>query len=218
MPTDAFASFPAFFEDAPALRLQDPLAEFLGAARGGLLEYRYAHAVQFAGHSCPTVASAFLMTRAALRALYPDTVPRRGEVRVELREPASEGVTGVIGGVAGFLTGAAGEGGFHGIGGRFARQGLLAFGAPIATQLRFTRLDTGEGVGVSADLRGVPGDARVAELMPLCLRGRASEAEQEAFRAGWQERVRRLLLEHADDPEVIVVRRAADAPQPEGAR
>jgi formylmethanofuran dehydrogenase subunit E len=213
MPTDAFASFPSFFDEAPAIRLQDPLAEFLGAVRDGLLEYRYEHAVQFAGHSCPTVASAFLMTRAALQALYPDTLPRRGELRVQLREPAGEGVTGVIGGVAGFLTGAAGEGGFHGIGGRFARQGLLAFAEPIATQLRFTRLDTGVSVGVSADLKRVPGDPRAQELMPLCLRGRASPQEQEAFRAAWQDRVRRLLLQHADDPEVIVVHREADGAQ-----
>jgi hypothetical protein len=209
MSTEAFASFPSFFDEAPAIRLRDPLAEFLGAVRGGLLEYRYADAVQFAGHSCPTVASAFLMTRAALRALYPDSLPQRGELRVELREPAAEGVTGVIGGVAGFITGAAGEGGFHGIGGRFNRQGLLAFAAPIATQLRFTRVDTGEGVGVSADLRRVPGDPRTMDLMPLCLRGLASPEEQEAFRAAWQDRVRRLLLQHADDPEVIVLQRQA---------
>ncbi|MEJ8838720.1 FmdE family protein [Ramlibacter sp. AN1133] len=218
MPTDAFASFPSFFDEAPTIRVQDPLAEFLGAVRGGLLEYCYADAVQFAGHSCPTVASAFLMTRAALRALYPDTLPRRGELRVELREPAAEGVTGVIGGVAGFLTGAAGESGFHGIGGRFARQGLLAYDAPIGTQLRFTRLDTGASVGVSADLMPVAGDPRVMQLMPLCLRGLASPEEQEAFRAGWQDRVRRLLLEHADDPEVIVLERESEAVLADAAR
>jgi hypothetical protein len=211
MPAHAFASFPSFFEEAPTILVQDPLADFLGAARDGLMEYRYAHAVQFAGHSCPTVASAFLMTRAALRALYPDTLAQRGALRVELRDPAAEGVTGVIGGVAGFLTGAAGEGGFHGIGGRFARQGLLAFAAPIATQMRLTRTDTGAAVGVSADLRGVPADPRTAELMPLCLRGLASAEEQEAFRGAWQDRVRRLLLEHADDPAVIVL-------QPEAAQ
>jgi hypothetical protein len=48
-------------------------------------------------------------------------------------------------------------------------------------------------------------------LMPLCLRGQASAQEQEVFRAAWQERVRRLLLQHADDPEVIVVRHEVDA-------
>ncbi|HEY0823970.1 MAG TPA: hypothetical protein VGD76_09310, partial [Ramlibacter sp.] len=177
----------------------------------GVMDYRYADVVRLAGHSCPTVASAFLMTRAALRALYPQALPRRGELRVELREAAGQGVTGVIGTVAGYLTGAAGEGGFHGIAGRFVRQGLLAYGVPLPTQMRFTRLDTGEGVGVSAELAGVPGDPRAAELMGPCLRGQASPQEQESFRAAWQDRVRRLLLEHADDPGVIVLARDPQA-------
>lgn len=210
------STFPAFFDEAPVLRLQDALADFLGAARGGVLEYRYADVVRLAGHSCPTVASAFLMTRAALRALYPQGQPRRGELRVELREAADEGVTGVIGNVAGYLTGAAGEGGFHGIGGRFVRRGLLAYGVPMESQMRVTRLDTGESVGVSADLHRVPGDPRTGELMGRCLRSLASEEERQAFGTAWQDRVRRLLLEHADDPEVIVLTRVEQAaPAPE---
>ncbi|HYE39337.1 MAG TPA: hypothetical protein VEB23_05360 [Ramlibacter sp.] len=202
--------FPAFFDAARVLRVHDPLAAFLGAARDGLLEYRYADVVRFAGHSCPTVASAFLATRKALQALYPDGLPRRGEVRVELRDAIDEGVTGVIGSVAGLLTGAAGPGGFHGIGGRFARQDLLAFDVPMPSQLRFTRLDTGAGIGVSIDLRSVPGDPRAMQLMPRCLQGTASVEDMEQFGAAWQERVRRLLLEHADDPAVIVLEPVAE--------
>lgn len=203
-------SFPPFFDAVPALRVLDPLAAFLGAARDGLLEYRYADVVRLAGHSCPTVASAFLATRAALRALYPDTLPRRGEVRVELRDAIEEGVTGVIGSVAGLLTGAAGAGGFHGIAGHFARKDLLAYGVPMRSELRFTRLDTGVAIGVSIDLRSVPGDPRAMQLMPRCLQGAASAEELEQFGAAWQERVRRLLLEHADDPAVIVLEPVAE--------
>lgn len=208
--TASASRFPAFFDAAPVLRVHDPLAAFLGAARDGLLEYRYADVVQFAGHSCPTVASAFLATRAALQALYQGALPRRGEVRVELRDPVDEGVTGVIGSVAGLLTGAAGAGGFRGIGGRFARQDLLAFGVALRTPLRFTRLDTDAAVGVSIDLRSVPGDPRAMQLMPRCLQGTASAAEMEQFGAAWQERVRRLLLEHAGDPAVIVLEPVAE--------
>lgn len=211
MNTNTQAVFPAFFDEAPVLRLQDPLADFLGAAQDGLMEYRYVDVVRLAGHSCPTVASAFLMTRAALRALYGDELPRRGELRVELREAAGQGVSGVIGSVAGYLTGAAGEGGFHGIAGRFQRQGLLAYAVPLPTQMRFTRLDTGDSVGVSADMARVPADPRVPELMGCCLRGQACAEEREAFRAAWQDRVRRLLLQHADDPDVIVLASATQA-------
>mgnify|MGYP003492414693 FL=1 len=45
--------------------MRDPLAELLGAAEGGRLEYTYADAVKLTGHSCPTVAGAWLATRQA---------------------------------------------------------------------------------------------------------------------------------------------------------
>jgi hypothetical protein len=204
-------AFPAFFAEAPIIRMIDPLADFLGAARHGEIEYRYEDAVRLAGHSCPTVAGAFLMTRTALKALYPDTLPVRGKIRVELRDAVDDGVAGVIGSVAGLLTGAAGAGGFPGIGGRFSRRGLLDFGAPVAGQLRFTRLDTGEAVGVSCHLQTVAADPRMPDLLVPCVRGLASPQEQDLFRALWQDRVRRLLVEHADDPGVFVLDRAFQA-------
>jgi hypothetical protein len=80
----------------------------------------------------------------------------------------------------------------------------LFFGQSLKQgSVRFTRLDTGQSVEVAADLSRVPGDPRMSELMPLCLSGQATAAQQREFRALWQERVRRLLLEHADDPQVI---------------
>ena len=51
---------PEFFAASPRLRVFDPLADFLGAAQDGVFEYVYADVVKLAGHSCPTVASAFL--------------------------------------------------------------------------------------------------------------------------------------------------------------
>ncbi|AMO24536.1 hypothetical protein GCM10027034_11790 [Ramlibacter solisilvae] len=199
---------PDFFDAAPRVRLRDPLAAFLGAARDGVLEYGYADAVKLAGHSCPTVASAFLMTRAALAALYGDALPERGGVKVDLRKPAQEGVTGVIANVMSLLTGATMDTGFKGLAGRFDRRRLLAFEMPVEGQARFLRLDTAAAVTVSARLERVPGDPRVGELMPLLLGGAASAEQQELFRTLWQERVRRLLLEHADDPEVFLVQQA----------
>lgn len=62
--------FPSFFTEIPPIVVHDRLAEFLGAADGGVIEYRYADAVKLAGHSCPTVAGAFLLARRALASLY----------------------------------------------------------------------------------------------------------------------------------------------------
>jgi formylmethanofuran dehydrogenase subunit E len=200
-------AFPGFFEAAPRIRVRDALADFLGAARDGVLEYRYADAVRLAGHSCPTVASAFLMARAALAALFPERLPERGEVRVELRDPADEGVTGVIANVLSLVTGATVDTGFKGLGGRFDRRQLLAYEVAIEGQVRFTRTDNGDAVTVRARVDRVPADPRAAQLMPRCVLGVASAEEQALFREIWQERVRKLLVESADDPEVIVVTR-----------
>ena len=58
---------------------------------------------------------------------------------------------------------------------------------------------------MAARLDQVPSDARVMQLMPKCLSGSATAAERALFGEIWQERVRKLLIEHADDPQVILV-------------
>ncbi len=196
---------PAFFADAPALTMHDPLAHFLGAAADGLIDYHYVDAVRLAGHSCPTVASAWVLTCRALRALYGATVPERGGVRVEMRGDAAGGVTGVMANVAALVTGAAGDAGFKGIAGHFDRRNLLAFAAPLPCEMRFTRIDTGAAVDASADLTRVPADPAMMPLLHRCIRGEATPDEHERFRTLWQDRVRRVL-EHADDEDAFVIR------------
>ncbi len=198
--------FPSFFSDAPTIRMIDPLAEFLGAAEGGVLDYRYEDAVRLAGHSCPTVASAFLMTRLALQTLYVDDLPVRGEIRVDLPDAPDAGVTGVIAAVAALVTGATAETGFRGLGGHFNRRDKLFFYQPLlSASLGFTRLDSGHRVTVTANLTQVPGDPRTATLLPRCLTDAADSTERALFRSLWQDRVRRLLLEHADDAAVFLI-------------
>lgn len=201
----ASSSFPAFFDAVPGIVLRDPLAEFLGAAEGGLIEYRYADAVKLAGHSCPTVAGAYLLTCRVLRALYGAAVPERGGIRVDFRDAQANGVTGVIAGVVGLLTGAAGSGGFKGLAGNFARRDLLAFDADLAGEIRFTRLDTGAGVTATLSLAGVPADPRMGGLLQQLLAGEGNAEIAQAFAALWQDRVRRILTEHFDDPALVLV-------------
>ncbi|MBW7903929.1 MAG: hypothetical protein H3C26_20885 [Rhodocyclaceae bacterium] len=197
--------FPAFFDAVPGIVLRDPLAELLGAADGGLIEYRYADAVRLAGHSCPTVAGAWLLTARALRALYGDAIPERGGIRVDFGEPLESGVAGVVAGIAGLLTGAAGGGGFKGLGGRHARRNLLQFDVAEVDGIRFGRLDGQGAVVVALDLSPVPGDPRMGELLPLVLQGAAGAEERTRFGELWQERVRRILVDHHDDPRLTTI-------------
>lgn len=202
-------AFPEFFQQVPPLTLRDPLAELLGAADDGVIEYRYADAVKLAGHSCPTVAGAWLMARRGLESLYPDGLPQRGGMRVEMSAPQDAGTTGVVGSVLGLITGAAGEGGFKGLGGAHARRDLLRFGVPLNGAVRLTRLDAGTAVLLNYFPEQVPHAAEMGPLMQRVVAGLADAAERQAFARLWQERVRRILLEHGDDAGLVSVQAEA---------
>jgi hypothetical protein len=205
---------PEFFNDIPHLVLTDPLAHFLGASEDGVVDFSYLDAVKLAGHSCPTVASAYWLTWLALKALYGDRLPERGAIRVQFRERLETAVTGVVANVVSLLTGASAEGGFKGLGGRFARRDLLSFAADLPLDIRFSRTDNRAAVDVAAHLQRVAAAPEMPALMQLCMSGRATDAEQRQFGMLWQDRVRRILTEHRDDPEVFVLRRAAGAALP----
>lgn len=196
----------AFFDQAPRITLRDGLAAFLGATDDGLIEYRYADAVRVAGHSCPTVAGAYLMALAGMRALYPDDVPERGGVEVLMAGAEDEGTTGVIAQVFTLITGAAAANGFHGIGGRYTRHELLRYGGQLPGFIaRFRRADSGASVRLGLDVSGVPASPQMRMQMARAMQPDASDEERHAFAQTWQDRVRRLLLEHGDDPAVIRV-------------
>lgn len=200
--------FPEFFDKAPVIRMHDPLAQLLGSATDGIMEYRYVDAVLLAGHSCPTVAGAFLTARAALKVLYPDTLPERGGISVHMPSPETEGTTGVVAQVITLITGAATQGGFKGIGGRFARNGLLNFAVDsleYGGAVRFERLDTGAVVLANFDAHKIPADPSQRERMQAVIQNCETPEQQVEFARLWQERVRRILLEHADDPALLSI-------------
>jgi hypothetical protein len=200
--------FPAFFADAPGITLRDPLAAFLGVSTSGLMTYSYTDAVKLAGHSCPTVAGAYLMVRIGLGQLYGNDLPERGGVEAYLRDARDQGTTGVMANVVMLLTGAAPEAGFAGIGAdrRFSRRDLLHFAAPIDGILALRRRDTGRGVMLDLDTTCVPAAGEMQMLFPRVVASDASEDEQARFGLLWQSRVAQMLIEHADDPALVQVR------------
>ena len=198
---------PAFFSQVPTLRLQDPLADLLGCAEDGVFEYSYADAVRLTGHSCPTVAAAYWLTYLALAELYPRSLPQRGGIKVELRDDARTGSTGVVATVIQMLTGAAGGSGFKGILGLHSRAGLQRFMPGLPLSLRFTRLDTGAAVDAAVDLSMAPEDPALADALDKAVSGSACNEELRLLGRTWQERVRHLLLDLAHDPGVFIIRR-----------
>ena len=85
------------------------------------------------------------------------------------------------------------------------RRHLLAFDADVRGEMRFTRLDNGVAVEVSFSSQPVPRPAGLRQLMHAALSGHADPATRQAFGRVWQEWVRTILLEHADDPAVILM-------------
>jgi len=197
-------AFPSFFSEVQPIAMHDRLAEFLGAADGGIIEYRYADAVKLAGHSCPTVAGTYLLISRALAALYPDELPERGEIQVNFREAQEDGVAGVMAAVTGLITGAAGIGGFKGISGHFARRNLLAFEElDLPGAVCFTRLDSGASLSASLHLDHVAPDPRTGQLLQRLLSGERDPVVAEVFATLWQDRVRRILIDHFENPQLV---------------
>lgn len=198
--------YPAFFDDIPGIRLYDPLGDFLGAFSGGELEIGYYDCARLAGHSCPTVASAFLMADSGLRVLFPDSLPVRSQIKVEMKAPKEEGVTGVIAAVISYITGANDEGGFKGIGGTLARNDLLSFGhTDLEGTVRLSRTDTGASVALSVDTKSVPGSPEMMPLMQKALQSAATEEERATFQGLWQSRVKAMLLDTALRQQILTM-------------
>ena len=76
-------NYPQFFKTIETIKVQDPLSQVLGAFSDGEYEFSYLDVVKSAGHSCPTVAGAYLITLEALKALYKDQRAIRGDIKVE---------------------------------------------------------------------------------------------------------------------------------------
>lgn len=197
--------YPAFFDQIEPLVLRDPLAEMLGAFAGGVMQISYLDVVRLAGHSCPTVAGAFLMARKGMKALYGDDMPVRGEIAVEMQQPIGEGVTGVIANVLSFITGATDKGGFHGLAGQFDRRHLLSFDKANPAPVTLIRKDAGQRVSLVYDASFIPADPLMGTLFPKVLTGKASADEARQFGALWQGRVEAILCEYADDPRLVAL-------------
>ena len=191
-----------FFDDVEKIVMSEPLGGLLGSE--SISVFSFGDVVKLSGHSCPTVAGAYLMTLYALKALHSDELPIRGNIKVEMKGKKGEGVVGVIANVASFITGAKEEDGFKGLGGIFARNNLLFFGAKIKGEMKFTRLDTKKSVEVSYDISNIALSDFDGSLIQKSLMNKATKEEMELLGKQWQKRVSEILLVHRDKAVIIL--------------
>ena len=187
-------TYPQFFDKIPTIILKDDLASFLGAFEDGIIEFSYLDLVKSAGHSCPTVLGAYLITSEGLKALYEDEIPKRGEIIVEFKEKQNDGVAGVIGNVIMNITGATTTNGFKGINGKFDINYLMKFEQDInGASVRFTRVDTQKSVDVFYDASSIKAHEDMNFLMQKSFQGSATKEEKIEFGKLWQERVEMIF-------------------------
>lgn len=207
-----------FFSEVEPIRLIDPLAVVLGAQdEGGVFVINYSDAVLLAGHSCPAVSSAYQLTKKALKALYGDEIPTRGETRVLVKGGPRDLAYGPQAQVISFITGSWGETGFKGLGGRYSRNDKLIFdtGDVQFNTFIFQRIDNDKAVSIACNPGVLPQDPRMGDLMPLVLQGKASKEERELFVSLWQGNVRKILLEDESYPGLFTLTELTDFHFPE---
>jgi hypothetical protein len=185
--------YPSFFDSLESITLYDPLSHTLGAFEDGLMSFTYLDVVKSAGHSCPTIAGAYLMVREGLKALYPSEIPERGNIVVSFKSAQQEGTTGVVANVFSLITGASDVRGFKGMGGQFVRTDRLFFDADISLHVKMQRLDTHQSVEVAYEPAKLAGDSRLQPLLAQLLTKRLNESEKAWFAQLWQRRVQEIL-------------------------
>ncbi len=186
-------NYPKFYDSVESIELVDPLAKILGAFENGEYAITYLEVVKAAGHSCPTVAGAYLMAQSALKVLYPEQRAVRGTVKVAFKEDLQEGVAGVIGNVISHITGATDKSGFKGLGGNFARHSLMEFNADIQSSARFSRVDNAKSVDIIYNPSSITADPAMMPLMQKMQSGSATEEDIKLFGQLWQDRVARIF-------------------------
>lgn len=171
------------------VKIHEPFAEFLEASREEhQFELSLLDVVRFAGHACPSMVGAFVISQHAIRTLFPETLAcERGQVAIELPHGPEDGATGPVANVFSFIFGAWEESGFGGLGGdRFVRRNLLRFRSPGVPNgaFRFRRIDTGKTIDVFYDPRKA--NVKVDPDWP--------------FQKQWRARISRI----AEHPEEVV--------------
>jgi len=195
-------NYPKFFNTIETIKLQDPLSNLLGTFENGLIEFSYLDVVKNAGHSCPTVAGAYLLALEGLKALYKNNTPVRGEIFVSFSEDSSEGVAGVIANVLSHITGATETLGFKGLNGNFVRHDLMQFNAEISSSIKLQRLDTGKTVELVYNPSSIAQNPQTGPLMQKIMQNIATQEEKKLFGTYWQERVENIFK---NIPQIIKV-------------
>jgi len=196
----------AYITEVPPILMQEPFLELYGQTDQPI-PYYFSEAVKAAGHCCGAVAGAWTMTRKALEALYPSTLPVRGHIKVTMPGTEDEWFIGVFGKVISLITGADPKTGFPGaeFGEAYNRRNLMVYSdtpqgtPPLKMLWIFVRIDNNNKVAVRFDLSRIkpPATPEFREMSAKVAAGVASPEETNKWRKDWNARVQ-FIFENAD--------------------
>lgn len=196
------AKFRKLIEDFEPILMKEPLAELLGAFENdsNVLEYSLAEVIKMAGHCCPTITGAYLACKKALKELYNNEIPVRGDIKIKIYGKCDEGVYGVISQVFSFITGAVASNGFDGLGYSFRRKNLMTFSNETDNQemtFSFERTDSEDKVLIEFIPQFIPFDdsEEMSNLMQKLLGGSTNKGEKNKFQDLWMRKIKNILNE-----------------------
>jgi len=210
----AEAHWAKFYNEAPVIQVIDPMATLVGSVPEdkNVLDIHLTDVALYTGHVCPGVASGCMLTRLALKALYPDQIPRRGQVRVAAMAPSE------LLDVASYITGARA---FYGRG-RINAHDLaidpsLDPKQPGRFVMVFQRKDTGKAVKVVFyKSKVIPASRQKAvnSYFHKAFQGKATDKEKEDMHKEIQSLVKKVLFDTPEDLFEITALRGYSFPEP----
>lgn len=155
------------------INIKEPFAQFLEADKEEFeFQISLLDVVRFAGHACPAMIGAFLISQRAIAELYPESLTLvRGDIKIEINAPVELGATGPISNVFSMIFGAWEKSGFGGLQGNFKRRDLLSYNVKDVPfgNYRFTRIQTGKSIVIAynASLANIKGEADAATFQEM---------------------------------------------------
>jgi len=191
---DTENAWQGFYDQAPVIRIVDPMANLVGSVVDGqdTLTIRLTDVALYSGHVCPGVASGYMITSIALAALYPDSIPVRGQIRVAASAP-----NGIFD-LASYITGARAFYGRHKINGHdLALDPSLKPENPAEFVIVFQRKDTGKAVRVAfhkTQLMSAEQQKAFKSFQKMVVNGTASQQQKRETWAQIQSIVKTVLV------------------------
>ena len=183
--------YPDFFNNVETIKIYDDLSQFLWVNDDWVIELSYLDIVKAAGHSCGTVAWTYLVALEWLKALYKEELPKRWDIKVELKKTPLEDNAWVVWSVLSIITWATIDFGFGWIpGGKYNRRDLLFFWSDIEWDVCLTRLDTNEKVNITYTPWKI---VKPMEILKSAIMPGATQEDKDSFPTRFQEMVKTVL-------------------------